>query len=64
MIPKTSLHLSLLPKLFYKAATDPSNHLRYPAGQDAEEFLLTERVELNDDEFISKMAQRFGIDIG
>jgi short-subunit dehydrogenase len=55
-------HLStveVVAETIYKAATDPSNQLRYSPGSD----LLKEREELNDDEFIGKMAKRFGISI-
>jgi hypothetical protein len=51
-------------EVIYRAATDASNKLRYPAGQDAEEFLLRERKDLNDEEFVSRMGQRFGINVG
>jgi NAD(P)-dependent dehydrogenase (short-subunit alcohol dehydrogenase family) len=50
-------------EVIYRAATDPSNKLRYPAGQDAEKFLMGERKDLNDEEFMSRMGQRFGINI-
>ncbi|GGE02189.1 SDR family oxidoreductase [Paenibacillus nasutitermitis] len=50
---------NLVAEVIYKAATDPSSQLRYHTGVD----LMKEREELNEDEFISKMAQRFGIDI-
>ncbi|MCM3549486.1 SDR family oxidoreductase [Alkalihalobacillus clausii] len=49
----------LVAEVIYKAAIDPSRQLRYHTGSD----LMIEREELNDHEFIGKMAQRFGIDI-
>jgi NAD(P)-dependent dehydrogenase (short-subunit alcohol dehydrogenase family) len=48
-------------KIIYKAATDNTNQLRYPAGKDAEEFLLKEKIELSDDDFVKRMAQRFSL---
>jgi hypothetical protein len=46
-----------------KFATDNTSLLRYPTGQDAEEFLFKEKIELNDEEFVKKMAQRFSLHI-
>lgn len=50
---------NLVAELIYKAATDPSSQLRYHTSED----LMKEREELNEDEFISNLAQSFGIDI-
>ena len=49
----------LVAEQIYKAAIDPSSKLRYSADE-----LLSEREKLNDNEFISKMAHMFGINIG
>ncbi|PLR75258.1 short-chain dehydrogenase/reductase [Bacillus sp. V3-13] len=51
----------IIAKVIYTAATDESNQLRYPAGQDAEKYLLKEKKELSDEEFMKKMGQKFSL---
>ncbi|WP_078578486.1 SDR family oxidoreductase [Salipaludibacillus agaradhaerens] len=50
---------NIVADLIYKAASDPTNQLRYNTGSD----LLMEREEMKDDEFINKMSKRFNIEI-
>ncbi|MDQ0220341.1 SDR family oxidoreductase [Peribacillus cavernae] len=59
--PQSLSSPDIIAKVIYKAATDNTNQLRYPAGQDAEKFLLKEKKVLSDEEFVNKMAQRFSI---
>ena len=46
----------LVAETIYKAATDPSDQLRYIAGQDAEQ-LLKARDEMKDDKFFDFMQK-------
>ena len=47
-------------KVIYEAATDGKKQVRYTAGKDAHIFLNT-RKESNDEEYIEKIKQEFGL---
>lgn len=50
---------NLVAELIYEAATDNSSQFRYHTGED----MMKAREELDEDIFISSLAQQFGIDI-
>lgn len=51
---------SLVADVIYQAATDESPTLRYRAGEDAN-FLLDNRKEMDEDEFIDTIKEQYGI---
>ncbi|WP_340923476.1 SDR family oxidoreductase [Paenibacillus sp. FSL R5-0527] len=58
---QNNAHLQATPEMvaetIYKAATDESDQLRYPAGKDAEE-ILKKREQWSDDEFMAFMKSQ------
>jgi len=51
---------NLVAEVIYQAATDESTTLRYRAGDDAN-FLLNNRKEMDEDEFINMIKEQYGL---